>query len=101
MKLKVVWELKDFKASRIAAIKAIMKWPGRYETDTGQRFWGMPVSEVPSQLIREGWRNVSHLDESDFRDMGLLIVTARYVGGTRPKRFCRVVVADCKSLGAS
>jgi hypothetical protein len=25
--------------------------------------------------------------------MGLRIVTARYVGGARPKRFCRVIVA--------
>lgn len=77
-----------------AVVKAIMEWPGRYETHDGKIFMGMPVSQVPSQLIQARWRNVSHLDESDFRKMGLDIVEARYVGGARPKRFCQVVVAD-------
>jgi hypothetical protein len=80
-------------------LKAIMAWPGRYEDEGGNRFEGMPVSQVPSQLIREGWRNVSHLAESDFEDMGLEIVTARYVGGVRPKKFCQVVVAKRLSKG--
>ena len=79
-------------------VKAIMVWPGSYETETGRRVLGMPVSQVPSQLRQCGWRNVSSLDETDFRKMGLEIVTARYVGGARPKRFCVVVVAkNCES----
>ena len=74
-------------------VRAIMQWPGRYETQAGVRFSGMPVSEVPKQLRACGWRNVSHLDQSDFIAMGLKVVTARYIGGARPKRFCDVVVA--------
>lgn len=74
-------------------ISAILRWPGLYETDAGARFHGMPVSEVPKQLRDCGWRNVSSLDEHDLRKIGLSIVTARYVGGVSPKRFCRVVVA--------
>ncbi len=72
---------------------AILQWPGLYETPEGRRFAGMPVSQVPSQLRDCGWRRVSHLDEHDFKKMGLEMVDARYVGGVRPKRFCRVVVA--------
>ena len=75
-------------------IQAILKWPGLYETEDGRRFRGMPVSQVPSQLIAYGWRRVSHLDESDMRALGLEIVTARYIGGARPKRYCLVVVAE-------
>ncbi len=77
---------------------AIAKWPGLYQDQTGNLFYGMPVSQVPSQLRECGWKNVSRLDESDFRKMGLEILTARYVGGVkpyvdrvRPKQFCRVV----------
>lgn len=75
---------------------AILQWPGLYETPEGRRFAGMPVSQVPSQLRTCGWRNVSHLDEHSFgpRGLGLEIVDARYVGGARPKKFCRVVVAQ-------
>jgi hypothetical protein len=77
------------------AVKAaILKWPGLYETKTGEKFYGMPVSQVPSQLVDAGWRNVSRLDGSDFSAMGLRIVTARYVGGAHAKRFCDVVVAS-------
>jgi hypothetical protein len=74
-------------------VAAILKWPGLYQRYDGTTFKGMPVSQVPAQLIQNGWRRVSRLDESDFRKMGLEIVTARYVGGARPKRFCAVVVA--------
>jgi hypothetical protein len=73
---------------------AIMKWPGRYQSEDGAEFLGMPVSQVPAQLIECGWRNVSRLDESDLRRMGLMVETARYIGGARAKRFCRVVVAQ-------
>ena len=73
-------------------IEAIMKWPGRYEAKDGTIFLGMPVSQVPSQLRDCGWRNVSNLDGCDLMKMGLKIVTARYVGGVRAKRFCDVVV---------
>jgi hypothetical protein len=75
-----------------------MKWPGRYQTQAGANFWGMPVSQVPAQLRECGWRNTSRLDEHDLRDLGLVVVTARYVQGARPKKFCRVVVAQ---VGAS
>lgn len=75
-------------------VNAILRWPGRYETKAGRKFLGMPVSQVPSQMIDCGWRNVSSLDEPDFRAMGLEIVEARYIGGARPKRYCRVVVAS-------
>lgn len=73
---------------------AILKWPGRYETEDGRIFQGMPVSQTPSQLVDCGWRNVSRLDRSDFERMGLEVVRARYVGGARPKRFCDVIVAS-------
>lgn len=76
-----------------AVVKSILEWPGRYETEAGRVFLGMPVSEVPKQLRSSGWKNVSRLDRSDFRSLGLEIVTARYVGGARAKRFCDVVVA--------
>lgn len=72
---------------------AIMKWPGRYETEAGEVFLGCPVSQVPSQLRDAGWKNVSRLDHIDLKDMGLRVVTARYVGGARPARFCLVVFA--------
>ncbi len=74
-------------------IDAIMKWPGLYQTESGISFLGMPVSQVPSQLVGCGWRNVSGLRESDLQQLGLEIATARYIGGARAKRFCRVVVA--------
>jgi hypothetical protein len=72
---------------------AILQWPGLYETEAGERYQAMPVSQVPSQLRDCGWKNVPRFDKSDFRRMGLKIVTARYIGGARPKRFCDVVVA--------
>jgi hypothetical protein len=75
-------------------IEAIMNWPGLYETEDGEQFKGSPVSEVPRRLLDVGWRNVSHLDdEHEMTRLGLRVVTARYVGGARAKRFCRVVVA--------
>jgi hypothetical protein len=75
-------------------VAAIMRWPGLYEDEAGRRFKGMPVSQVPSQLIHCGWRNVSHLDESNLEAIGCIVVTARYIGGAHPKRFCRVVIAQ-------
>src|SRR6185369_10363739 len=89
---KPVPKLRVLNAAEVKA--AIMEWPGLYETDTGLKFLGSPVSEVPSHLITYGrWRNVSHLRRSDFEEMGLQVVYARYVGGARPKKFCWVVVA--------
>lgn len=82
--------------SKEAVIKAILEWPCRYETEDGIIFLGLPVSQVPAQLICCGWKNVSRLDTSDFMKLGLEVVTARYVGGVRPKKFCRVVVAQVK-----
>lgn len=73
--------------------EAIVMWPGLYETASGFKFLGSPVSEVPTRLRDARWRGVPRLDASDFRKMGLEVVEARYVGGTRPKRFCQVVVA--------
>lgn len=73
---------------------AIMRWPGLYEDPAGNRFQGMPVSQVPTQLRDCGWRNVQRYDRHYFRDLGLEVRRARYVGGVRPKRFCDVVVAD-------
>lgn len=74
---------------------AILDWPGLYQTEKGFRFKGAPVSEVP-KLLRDmrNWRNVSRIDEYELTRMGLKVVTARYIGGVRPKRFCRVVVAS-------
>jgi len=82
-----------------AVVKAILSWPGLYETKEGRKFMGMPVSQVPSQLIQSGWRNVSRLDGYDFKRLGLEIVEARYVGGVRPKKFCQVVVAKNELTG--
>jgi hypothetical protein len=73
---------------------AVLRWPGLYEDPLGRRFMGMPVSQAPKQLIECGWRNVSRLDKCDFEKMGLEIVTARYVGGVKPKKFCDVIVAS-------
>lgn len=85
---------------------AILDWPGRYAMEDGTVFLGMPASQVPSQLSQAGWRNVSRLDEYDFEKMGLQVVKARYVGGGRPKKFCRVVVANfareaCRDIGSA
>lgn len=66
-------------------------WP--YETEQGDRFIGCPVSQLPVLLREVGWKNVSR-DYSDYyalRDFGMTILTARYVGGARPKRFVHVV----------
>jgi hypothetical protein len=79
--------------SKQDVIDATKRWPCSYESETGLRFIGATVTETPKRLIEAGWRNVSHLDESDFLEMGLRVVTARYVGGARPKRFCRVIIA--------
>jgi hypothetical protein len=76
-----------------AVIDAIMQWPGLYETPNGKRFFGMPVSEVPKQLRECGWRRVPRMDTYYLANLGLEIVTARYVGGVHPKRFCDVVIA--------
>lgn len=73
--------------------RCVMTWPKLYETEDGSKFQGAPVSEVPARLRDNGWKNVSRFDEFDLKKMGVKIVTARYVGGVRPKRFCRVVVA--------
>lgn len=73
--------------------KAILKWPGRYQTPKGGTFEGMPVSQIAQQLRDCGWRNVPRIDAYDLRKMGLIIVNARYVGGAHAKRFCDVVVA--------
>ena len=75
---------------------AILEWPGRYETETGEVFLGCPVSQLPSQMRDAGWRNIGR-DYSDFyalKDYGLRIVRARYVGGAQPKRFCDVIFAS-------
>lgn len=58
--------------------KAILAWPGLYQTPSGAKFRGMPVSQVPGQLVSCGWRNVSHLDQHDLKKLGLVIVEARY-----------------------
>lgn len=82
---------------------AILKWPGRYETEAGEVFLGCPVSQLPSQLRDAGWRNIGR-DYSDFyalKDYGLRVVRARYVGGARPKRFCDVVFADVVPFNAA
>lgn len=75
-----------------AIIQAVLAWPCSYETEAGDKFIGCPVSEIPKRLREEGWRNVPRLDRHDLQKLGLTIVTARYVGGVRPKRFCDVVV---------
>ena len=71
--------------------KELHTW-NRYELESGARVWGVPVSEVPKTLRFNGWRNIPRLDEYDLKKLGMIIVTARYVSGVRPKRFCRVVV---------
>jgi len=73
-------------------IEAIEKWPGLYETSTGRRFRGMPVSQISAQLRECGWRCVPFYDSYEVRKLGLEVVEARYVGGVHPKRFCLVVV---------
>lgn len=84
-------------------VKAILAWPGRYETRGGRQFLGTPVSEVPARLRDARWRNVSHLDSSDFQKLGLEVVEARYIGGVHPKKFCQVVVAGqvpCRAISS-
>jgi hypothetical protein len=78
--------------------EAIRGWPGLYETEFGRKLLGMPVSQVPSRLVKCGWRNVSRMDRRDFEKMGLEVVEARYVGGARPKKFCWVVVASPEGI---
>ncbi len=65
-----------------------------YESVHEELFIGCPVSELPKLMRDAGWRNVSrdYSDRHALRDIGLRVVTARYVGGARPKRFCDVVV---------
>jgi hypothetical protein len=72
--------------------KACLKWPGLYEDRDGRRFKGTPCSEVPTRLVDDGWKRVSqYRDPYDLKQLGLTVVTARYVGGARPARFCKVV----------
>lgn len=74
---------------------AIRAWPGLYQTKSGRKFWGTPVSQIPKALRAQRWRGVAHLNyEPELEELGLEIVTARYVQGVHPKQFCRVVVAD-------
>ena len=82
---------KELNADEIRA--AMLSWPCKYQTPGGTKFTGTPVSEVPKRLRECGWRNVSHIDEYELKKMGVTVVDARYVGGARPKRFCRVAVA--------
>lgn len=77
-----------------AVKKAVMSWPGLYETEKGFKFKGAPVSEIPRLLRDNNWRNIPRLDKHDLKKMGLKIVEARYIGGVRKKRFCDVVVAE-------
>jgi hypothetical protein len=72
---------------------AILSWPCLYETEGGFKFLGETVSGIPARLRENGWRNVSGLSKRDLEELGLKIVTARYIGGARKKRFCDVVVA--------
>jgi hypothetical protein len=73
--------------------KSIMEWPSIYQDKDGNKYWAMPVSEVPKQLRDTGWKNVPRLNHYDFKKMGLKVVEARYIQGARPKRYCDVVVA--------
>lgn len=82
MSRKLVW----------SKLRAELHVWNRYQTPSGAKFWGVPVSEVPKTLREAGWRNVPRLDEYDLKKLGMVVVTARYVSGVRPKRFCRVVV---------
>lgn len=85
--------LKSEQLTAEAVKAAIMKWPGRYETEEGRQIWGVPVSGLATALREAGWRNVPPFDSYECKKMGLEVVSARYVGGARPKRFCEGVVA--------
>lgn len=65
-----------------------------YLTEGGMEFIGCPVSRVPNVMRKAGWRHLGRhwSDRSTLKEYGLTVVTARYVGGVRPKRFCDVVV---------
>jgi len=76
----------------VAAIHADRWNGGIYETAEGRKIVGATVGDARKALIEAGFRNVSRLDDRDFRSMGFEIVTARYIGGARPKRFCPVLV---------
>jgi hypothetical protein len=73
-----------------------MTWPGLYETESGFKFKGCPISEIPKRLRENGWRGVPRLDSYECRRMGLKVVKARYVGGVYPKQFCDVVLAELR-----
>ena len=79
-----------------AAVKqAILQWPALYEMRDGHQFLGQSVSATPRALIDAGWKNVSRLNEYDFKDMGLEIVDAQYVGGARPTgKFVRTIIVQ-------
>ena len=75
-------------------IRAILKWPSRYETRDGEVVIGDAVSRVPTALRDNGWKRVPRLDKHDLKKMGLRIVQAQYVGGARPTgKYIDVVVA--------
>lgn len=80
---------KQSERNAIRALVAKMRW--LYETEQGSLFYGCPVSQLP-QVLRDDGRRVVRRWDAD--EAGLEIVDARYVGGVRPKRFCRVVVAQ-------
>lgn len=65
----------------------------RYQVSTSdQVFLGCPVSQVPTLLRQDGWRNVPKVDSYDLQKLGLRVANARYVGGARPKKYVVAVL---------
>lgn len=73
--------------------KAIDVWAHRYADKDGNLFIGVKLSDLKTNLRSNGWKNVSRLDMSDVKNLGVEVVTAQYVGGARPTgKFCEIAV---------
>lgn len=64
----------------------------RYALTDGRTMIACTISDAHAALRDDGWRNVSHLDGYDFRQMGLHTARGRYASGARMGRECEVIV---------
>lgn len=74
--------------------KALEGWGGaRYADRNGKEYRAGRLADVKSEMISNGWKNVSRLDESDLENLGFQIIEGTYTQGARPTgKWIKVVV---------
>lgn len=79
----------------IDSIKAHLnsRYSHYYMLHDGTVVRGLRPADVNKHLIDSGWRNVSRLDERDYKKLGFGTAIAEYIGGARVTgKFCPIVV---------